>query len=304
MTKLYLILGGVLTVSSVGAPAIIMRHDVPDAYYRAMGEHYRLTVVDIRVPSAKGTPLPHGNGIGTLVGPDWVLTAGHIASRVMPGHERSRVNKPHTVYVNGQPYLIEKVILHPRYSEKERPWIDVALIKLATPVPGAQLACLYPAKDEVGQVTILAGTGQIGTGLIGPAKDKQDGLLRASTVRVEGTEAEGTVLSWTFRPPEDAKVTAAEGISGPGDSGGPAFLRHKGQLCVAGVSASQDDRGRGEGRYGVRELYPRVSHYRPWILEVMRKVDNSTPSHRPVDTATLLAGAFPYALAVRPVDRK
>jgi hypothetical protein len=40
------------------------------------------------------------------------------------------------------------------------------------------------------------------------------------------------------------------------DSGGPAFLKHKGQLCIAAVSFSQDDGGLGEGCYGVRELYP------------------------------------------------
>ncbi len=40
------------------------------------------------------------------------------------------------------------------------------------------------------------------------------------------------------------------------DSGGPAFLNHKDQLCIAAVSSSQDDGGLGEGRYGVRELYP------------------------------------------------
>jgi len=62
-----------------------------------------------------------------------------------------------------------------------------------------------------------------------------------------------------------------EGISGPGDSGGPAFLKYKGQLCIAAVSSSQDDGGLGEGRYGVRELYPRVSHYRGWLRQVMEE---------------------------------
>jgi hypothetical protein len=40
-------------------------------------------------------------------------------------------------------------------------------------------------------------------------------------------------------------------------------------MCIAAVSSAQDDGGRGEGRYGVRELYPRVSHYRSWVLEVL-----------------------------------
>jgi len=61
-----------------------------------------------------------------------------------------------------------------------------------------------------------------------------------------------------------------EGISGPGDSGGPTLI----DLCVAGVSSAQrvvidvDDEGRetgGPGRYGVIEVYTRVSSYLPWI---------------------------------------
>ena len=55
------------------------------------------------------------------------------------------------------------------------------------------------------------------------------------------------------------------------DSGGPAFLKHKGQLCIAAVSSSQDDGGLGEGPYGVREPYPRVSHYRSWLRQVMEE---------------------------------
>jgi hypothetical protein len=63
---------------------------------------------------------------------------------------------------------------------------------------------------------------------------------------------------------------ALSGIIIP-DSCGPAFLNHKDQLCIAAVSSSQDDGGLGEGRYGVRELYPRVSHYRSWLRQAMEQ---------------------------------
>jgi hypothetical protein len=269
MTKSKIMLALLLTAISAGAPAIIIRHDVSDASYRRLAERYRMTVVEVAVPGKDGKPN-RGNGVGTLVAPEWVLTAHHVASRIMPGHPTSRVAAPHSVYVNGRPYLIESVFLHPDRSE-ERPWVDIALIKLAKPVRGAKPACLYPNKDEVGKVAVLVGNGQTGTGLTGPVKEKDDALFRGATVLIEGTEANETVIWWPFRGPDDPKVTAMEGISGPGDSGGPAFLTHLGKLCIAGVSAAQDNRGLGEGRYTVREFYPRVSHYRPWLLKVMRR---------------------------------
>lgn len=61
-----------------------------------------------------------------------------------------------------------------------------------------------------------------------------------------------------------------EGISGPGDSGGPAFLEIDGVIFLAGVSSWQDNRAQGgrQGVYGVLEYYARVSSYVGWIDEV------------------------------------
>ena len=58
-----------------------------------------------------------------------------------------------------------------------------------------------------------------------------------------------------------------EGISGPGDSGGPAFIFVAGKGYLAGISSGQSTRAtKGkEGVYGVREYYVRVSSYVNWI---------------------------------------
>ncbi len=248
------------------APAIITRHDVPDAYYRAAGEQYRATVVDVAVPGEDGVPK-RGNGAGTLVEADWVLTAAHIASRIMPGHERSRVNERHAIYVNGSPYRVERVVLHPDWTIRSN-YPDIALLKLEKPVQGGQPACLYPANDELGQVAVVAGYGRTGTGLTGPVG--QIGILRAASVRVEGVEPDGSMLWWRFKAPGDRLTTRLQGISGPGDSGGPVLLRHRDRVCVAGVSSLQDEGDHGEGRYGVRELYPRVSYFRKWLQTALR----------------------------------
>lgn len=252
--------------AAVSAPAIVVRHDVADSRYRALGQRHRLSVVDIAVPNRAGTP-DRGNGAGTLVSPQWVLTAAHVAMDVDPGRAGSRVREPHSVWFEGRPYRIAQVHMHPGWSGSEVA-ADVALLKLAEPVPGARPACLYPARDEAGKVTTLVGWGEWGTGLTGPTE--RPGVLRGATVRIDAVSHGGRVLRWNFRAPGQAGVTALEGISGGGDSGGPAFLMHRGRLCIAGVSSSQNTNGLAAGRYGVTEFYPRVSHFRPWIEAVMR----------------------------------
>jgi hypothetical protein len=130
---------------------------------------------------------------------------------------------------------------------------------LAEPVTGVVPARLYTDADEVGLAVTFVGRGGTGTGLTGPVEE--DLSLRAATNRVESLVFDG----------DDADVTELEGISGPGDSGGPAFLEREGVLYVVGVGVGQNARptnGR-RGHYGVLEFYTRVSTFAGWIRSVL-----------------------------------
>ena len=133
-------------------------------------------------------------------------------------------------------------------------------------------AKIYTAGDEAGLTLTFAGRGSHGTGLTGPSI--YSSALWAATNRV--AKAEGVVLQFRFDAPSDAGVTALEGISGEGDSGGPAYLERDGVVYVVGVSSGQDDRPAGgkTGHYGVLEYYPRVSTFAEWIR-------NTTSAVRP-----------------------
>ena len=52
-----------------------------------------------------------------------------------------------------------------------------------------------------------------------------------------------------------------------GDSGGPAFVTTERGLELAGLSPFQDAPGRHLGKYGVTEVYTRVSRYQEFIDE-------------------------------------
>lgn len=250
--------------------AIIRRHDVPDYKYEEYGRRYRDGVVSLALPDRNGAPRLH-NGMGVLVGPQWVLTAAHAAEHIRPGTPLNPYDR-YSVYVRGVPRLIDKVVLNPGWKKKGA-GEDIALVRLKEAVCEVVPVGLYEADDELGKLLTVAGYGIPGDGLTGPGKP--DAVFRAAQVKVD--EVSPQVVGWTFRAPKDGALKL-EGISGPGDSGGPALIERKGRLFVVGVSSTQRRDGRPEGTYGVKEYYARVSHFKGWIEEVMRQSGTSDAS--------------------------
>lgn len=232
------------------AHPIVIRHDRNEADYRVLGERYAASLCLVKVPDGSGYVVAEG----TLIDPRWVLTAAHVARYVRPGH---------TLQVAGQTPVVKQVILHPSWHGPEH---DLALIAFEQPVTGAAPLPLYRAGDEVGREIIVVGRGGFGTGETGPTHD--DGVLRGALNRID--EAGPGWLSFVFDAPDAPNTTDLEGISGPGDSGGPGILLIDGTPYLAGISSGQDDAATGRpGVYGVTEYYTRVSHYAAWIDAVM-----------------------------------
>ena len=208
------------------------------------------------------------DGMGCLIQPDWILTAAHVAEALTEGHKISICNSA---------YEIQQIFLHPDYTPSNYAYAedvsqvhhDLALIRLAQPVKAIAPLPLYTQQDELNQIATLVGSGDYGTGLIGP--DQADGKLRKATNRIEDVNAEWLVFKFDA-PPE---CTELEGVCGPGDSGGPGLLKVNGKWAIAGVSSGYHspqstsfDQG-GEGRYGVWEYYTRVSSHLSWIESVL-----------------------------------
>jgi uncharacterized protein len=235
-------------VFNLPAQAIIIRHDRDDARYKELGRRYSSGLVYV------------SNGEGTLIAPQWVLTAAHVARYLKSGHAMT---------INGKLYPSESITLHPKWLITGRSEHDIALIKLREPVTEVSPIALYRQKDELGKAITIIGRGMFGTGLTGPQPNSPPELRGATNVIDAVTEE---LIKFKFESPDDPKVTDLEGVAAPGDSGGPAFWEAGGKLYLVGVSSDQERGGAGwrEGVYGVTEKYVRVSGYLNWIEETMR----------------------------------
>lgn len=232
------------------AETIVGRHDVSDTQYLALGEQYGVTVGSF------------SGGCGTLVRPTWVVTAAHVADADW---------FEDWMEIGGNRYSIKTIVIHPGFRMDRGIRHDIALIELDEPVIGVEPAGLYTGNDEVGKDIWFAGTGWAGTGDHGMADGhiNRDRQMRAAQNRVSGIRDE--YIEFVFDSPDLGEALPFEGISGPGDSGGPALLFDGGSPLLMGVSSHQLGQGADgiTGTYGVREYYTRVSAYADWILETL-----------------------------------
>jgi secreted trypsin-like serine protease len=251
-TKIALALFLALLIAPFPVDAIVMRHDRDEQAFIDLARKFPATVA-LR-NSANRADLA---GMGTLIHPRWVVTAGHVADSLAAGD---------LAVVGSTTYEIEAVIKHPEWrgaTSWENLRTDIALIRLRTAVADVIPVRLYTRNDEQGMSATLVGMGSFGTGLTGPIE--MTSTMRAATNRVEKTD--GSLLQFRFDAPDDPGATPLEGISGEGDSGGPAYVERDGIAYLIGVSSAQDARPNGKkvGHYGVLEYYPRVSYFAAWI---------------------------------------
>jgi len=234
------------------------------------------------------------HGSGTLIAPDWVLTAGHVGipSFFQPGG-------------TGPTYAISQRIAHPVFVANGDSafainfGFDVALLHLSTPVTSSPYANIYRGSNEVNLGAAITGFGVGGFGADGGAAGLPQ-ASRAGTNRIDYifpslpigpngvTQAFNSLFATDFDSPtsigtpgqyntlasfgSDAAPSPLEYQLANQDSGGGVYVFENGNWFLAGINSgvqSQNDTlGTGNTQlfgYGALGVYTRVSSFQSFI---------------------------------------
>jgi secreted trypsin-like serine protease len=253
---------------------IVRRHDVPDEEYIKLAKAFTDYTCHL--------DLPDGNG--TFINASWILTAAHVAVEV---ETKLKKGGKHFIKFKGAPYEVDKVIIHKSWRKDQRN--DMALLHLSKEIKDAKYAEIYTDNDEKGKLIYIVGNAGIGNGKDG-LLPKTDWQYRAATNRIDQTTDHFIKFSFDSPGSPSGNLTEMEGVSGPGDSGGPAFVIVNNKVILIGVGSTQSTKHTNgvEGVYGVVEQYMRVSNYQDWIK------DNITLPTQTGSTDSNLNNPYPY----------
>ncbi len=240
-----------------------IRHDVDDAVYVNLGATFA-NVGQVAFSDAEGDWL----GSGTLIAPQWVLTAGHVVERATAWN--------FTIGGNTYTAAPDSLVPHPQWDGDLFGGYDIGLARLDAPVTGVIPAVRYTGSAELGQVGTAAGFGKTGTGQTGATT--YDGIKRAGQNVIDDFHEPGQrILLSDFDSGEWLDNTLWSGsavprdleyLIAPGDSGGGLFVPDPGGAgwLLAGVhSFVMAGDLTPDSDYGDISGHTRVSVFNDWI---------------------------------------
>lgn len=239
------------------AEAITIRHDRWDGHYQQIGSYFP-SVGRLSINNSK-------NCSGTLIDPQWVLTAAHCTDALSFANFN----------IGQSNYSVIDNVIHEDWFRSGRNWwagADIALVQLDRNVWNINPTPLFRSSNEVGELGIHVGFGQTGDGLTGSVY--YNNVRKGAQNRIDAFGGqENRLLLTDFDAPWQSTNRIGspfpenfEGSTAFGDSGGGLFIDH----YVAGITSTGSDLyGNQDSRYGTLMLSTRVSSFQDWIDSVI-----------------------------------
>ncbi|XP_077966935.1 uncharacterized protein LOC144420943 isoform X2 [Styela clava] len=220
----------------------------------------------------------------TLIGPKWVVTAGHCIEewlyRVVhedPGEKWSVVIGMTKLYTDGDRYFVRRVFLHPHYEYRGVPRNDIALLKLRESVPltdNVMPACLpehhIPQVDDECFIT--------GWGNLYPRRNLSRDLLHASLPLLDFKQCQklgdlyNTYLNenWHLCAGDTKRDDGADSCRG--DSGGPMVCVRNGKWYLTGITSFGFKECGTKGHAGI---YAPMNEYNEWVRNTIENYSHN-----------------------------